>query len=625
LEYQKLGHYELLSELGAGGMGLVYRALDTKLHREVAVKVLPENFAKDPVRLARFEREAKMVAALNHPNIAAIYGFEKHEDIYYIVLELVEGSDLSVLLKSGPLPVDEALKIMRQVAKALDAAHRKGVIHRDLKPGNIKVTPTGEAKVLDFGLAKSTDEDKKGSSNDDTTTSPTGGLGDTIHGVVLGTAAYMSPEQARGKPVDKRTDIWAFGAVLFECLCGRRAFRGETASDTIAKILEREPPWSELPEKTPPILRRLLQRCMTKDPDMRLHDIADARVELEEVISDPSSSSLSFTLPGLEEPKPKVNKKKRLALAVYFFILGAIASAIFNLVFHKSPVIPPQEVVRFTVPLDPPSTWSDRELPFALSLDGSRMLFLDGSEGGRLLLRELTAFNPTTVVLPDHDFTGTPLFSPDGQWICYQAGSQLKRASLSGGAPIVLRDRVPSGVSITPTGDVVCQLEPGGALWKQASVAGAQPVQLTTVDEAAGEKGHLWPEVLPAGNRVLFTIRTGPSFDDAWIGFADLTTGQHIVVLKGGTSARYAPSGHLVYARGGTLMAAPFDPVRGQTLSTPVPVVEGVRYDPNTGISFFTVAANGTLAYLPAESGPPGEIRTVVNWAQELATRAPQP
>jgi len=343
------------------------------------------------------------------------------------------------------------------------------------------------------------------------------------------------------------------------------------------------------------------------------------------VISDPSSSSLSFTLSGETAAPAKPNKKKRLALAVYFFILGAIASGIFNVVFKKTPFIPPREVVKFSIPFSPPTSWSPGASPFALSLDGTRMLFLDSNEGGRLLLRELTSFLPTTVQLPDRDLSGNVVFTPDGRWICYEGGGQLKRLSLEGGAPEILRPAVPSGVSITPAGDIVFQLKPGGPIWKQASVAGAQPVQVTTLDQNGGEGGHLWPDALPNGNRLLFTIRTGASFDDAWIGFADLVSGEHIVALRGGTCAKYSPTGHIVYARGGTLMAAPFDPVSGQVLSTPVPVVDGVRHDAVTGISFFSVSANGILTYLPEGAGSPGEIRTVVNWTEEFAAKLRRP
>src|SRR3990172_6140589 len=285
----RLGPYQILAPLGAGGMGEVYRAKDTRLDREVAIKVLPDHFARDPERIARFQREAKVLASLNHPNIAAIHGFEEVEGKRFLVMELVEGATLADRLHDGALSVEDALTIGRQIAEALEAAHERGIIHRDLKPANVKITPDGAVKVLDFGLAKAMTDELSAS---EMAHSPTITEQHTRPGVVLGTAAYMSPEQARGKPVDKRTDIWSFGVVLYEALCGCRPFVGETATDLVARILEREPDWSTLPPETPPIVQLLLRRCLAKDRNKRLRDIGDARIDLEQAIADPTSSML---------------------------------------------------------------------------------------------------------------------------------------------------------------------------------------------------------------------------------------------------------------------------------------------------------------------------------------------
>ena len=437
-----LGPYAVTAKIGEGGMGEVYRARDTKLDRDVALKVLPEAFTSDPDRLARFEREAKVLASLNHPNIGHIYGLEEAEGQKALVLELIEGPTLADRIAQGPIPIDEALPIAKQIAEALEAAHEAGVIHRDLKPANIKVREDGTVKVLDFGLAKAV---LGGSSGSDPSQSPTVTAAATASGVILGTAAYMSPEQARGKPVDKRSDIWSFGCVLYETLTGRVAFRGETLSDTVVQILDREPDWTALPAGTPPVADRLLRRCLNKDSRKRLRDIGDARVELDEALAAPAgaeSASVSESLgAGSVGSVPTLQRR-----ALPWVAAGAavVAAGLAGWVLRSVPV--PAAPDAFAVTLPEGTSLSGR-IPAALSPDGRTLVYIGGRDGvTRLYRRPMDQVDALPIA--DTDGARAPFFSPDGEWVCFTVGSALMRVRLAGGtAETVCIFPVPGGFS----------------------------------------------------------------------------------------------------------------------------------------------------------------------------------
>ena len=430
----RLGHYQVSALIGEGGMGQVYQATDTKLKRPVALKILPEAFAADPDRLSRFQREAEVLASLNHPNIAAIYGLEEADGVRALVLELVEGPTLADRIKQGPIPLDEALPIAKQIAEALEAAHEQGVIHRDLKPANIKVREDGTVKVLDFGLAKALAGDVSGT---DLSQSPTVTASGTREGVILGTAAYMSPAQARGKLLDRRTDIWSFGCVLYEMLTGQAAFLGETLSDMIAKVLAREPDWQALPTNTPALLRRLLRRCLDKDPKERLRDIGDARVEIREAVTAPLTEGVAT-----EPAAPHAVGWRRAMPWVAGVALAVITGlAVWTLV-RPGPLTP--QPTRFVVTTPPDGslrlTGSQRDV--AISPDGTRVVYMSstgtgsGTAGRQLYVRDLNELAATP--LPGTDGARSPFFSPDGEWVGFQDSRDdvIKRVAVSGGTPL---------------------------------------------------------------------------------------------------------------------------------------------------------------------------------------------
>ena len=586
----RLGPYEVLAQIGAGGMGEVYQAHDTKLGRDVAIKVLPPDFLNDPQRLARFQREARMLAALNHPNIATIYGLEQSGGATCLVMELVPGETLANRVKSGPLPVEEAMRLAVQVAEALEAAHEKNIIHRDLKPTNVKVTPEGKVKVLDFGLAKAFAGNAE---NDDPSNSPTLSATATMQGVILGTAAYMSPEQARGKMCDKRADIWAFGCLLYELLTGEHMFRGETVTEILAAVLKEEPDWRALPASTPSKIRDLLRRCLQKDLRRRLHDAADARIEIEEALAAPADEEPAAAAKGL-----RVRWREILVWGVASLLLaGFISMAVWKL--KPSSTSPPQPVTRTVINLAPGQQLAglDSGPSVALSPDGTHLAYV-ASQGGaqQLYLRVMDTLDAKPI--PGTEGAINPFFSPDGQLVGFFGDGKLKKVSISGGAALTLGDATrPYGANWGSRGMIAFVPSNGSGL-QQVSDEGGMPQPLTHLEK--GELNHLWPEFLPGGKAVLFAAgSTSFNFTNARVAVQSVGTGERRNLVQVGTNPRYAPTGHLVYAQGGSLMAVQFDPQRLAITGTAVPVVEGVLQSPVSGAAQYSFSATGSLVYVP--------------------------
>ena len=482
----RLGIYEVTAQIGEGGMGQVFRAHDTKLNRDVALKVLPDAFASDPDRLARFTREAHALAALNHTNIAHIHGLEESSGVRALVMELVEGPTLADRIAQGPIPIDEALPIARQIAEALEAAHEQGIVHRDLKPANIKVRPDGTVKVLDFGLAKATEPvvaSTPSMSRSPTITTPAM----TQAGIILGTAAYMSPEQARGKIVDKRADIWAFGAVLYEMLTGRRAFPGDDLSLTLAAVMMQDPAWAAFPPATPSNVRQLLRRCLVKDPRQRIRDMGDVRLALE----------------AAHDPAPAPNRQTRHPLVwasgvVVVASLALTASALWN-----RPAAAHKTAVRFTIPL--PSGQEIISYP-AITRDGQTVAYVaqQGTDDAQLYLRDLNSFEPRAVA--GSSGARQPFFSPDGKWVAFFAQGQLQKAEVTGGTPVRLAEAsYPFGGTWNDDNTIIYTVSLGSGLMR-IPASGGMPESLTKPDGAAQGYAHVFPQALPGGRRVLFTM-----------------------------------------------------------------------------------------------------------------------
>jgi serine/threonine protein kinase len=589
---QSIAHYKITAKLGEGGMGEVYRATDTKLNREVALKVLPESFAKDPDRMVRFQREAHVLAALNHPNIAAIYGLEDRA----LVMELVEGQPLA-----GPLPIDTALNYARQIADALEAAHEKGITHRDLKPANILVTPDGHVKVLDFGLAKAAESTQAPGDPDH---SPTLTLAATRMGVIMGTAAYMAPEQARGQQVDKRADIWAFGVVLFEMLTGKRLFGGETVSDTLAWVLTKDLDLAALPADTPPPVRKLLHRCLQRDRKKRLRDIADARLELDE--------------PAPPAQAPAQVRRSRLPWATATVALAAAGALGIGLWRSSRPAATPP--MHLSVDLG-----SDTRLyPFgpnlALSPDGALLAYTSTAddESWRVYLRPLDQSQAKP--LAGTESGGHLFFSPDGQWLAFFANRKLKKISIHGGAPINLADTTGDrGGSWGDDGRIVAALGIRAGLSLIPSSGGA-PVPLTKTDPKNKQETHRWPQFLPGAKAVLFTSNLTSTFEDASVEVVSVESGQRKTLVRGGFFARYLPGGYLLYLSRNTLFAAPFDLDRLEMTSQPMPILEDVFVNQQEGAAYIGFSRTGTFLY---HSGTPGGLNSTIHWLSPDGKSAP--
>ena len=604
---QQLSSYKILSLLGAGGMGEVYRAQDMKLEREVAIKVLPALLSHDPERLARFEREAKLLASLNHPNIAAIHGLEEYDGRRFLVLELVEGKTLAERVAKGPLPVEEALEVCHQMAEGMEAAHEKGVIHRDLKPANVKVAPQGTVKILDFGLAKAFEGEPPvtGLSQSPTLTEEM-----TRAGVILGTAAYMSPQQAKGKPVDKRTDIFAFGAVLYELLTGKRAFKGDTIAETLGAIIHKEPEWEALPGATPWRIRDLLGRCLQKAARDRLDGIANVRIEISMALSEPATvPPIGQTLAG---------QPGRWGRTITLGLLVALAGAALGIEIWslmRTSLLPPSPLKQLVIqlPSTAPLEVEAGHPAVALSPDGTRLVYVANRGGKRqLYLRRMDQLEATAITGTEGGYG--PFFSPDGQSVGFAVGTKLKKVPISGGATQILGlvPPITRGASWGADNTIMYTADPNQGLSRIPAVGNTLPDDafsdapnmpmvgqiLTTPDPTNGEYSHRWAQFLPGGKAVLFTIDTGGSFDEARIAVLSLETGKTDVLFDGGTNPRYSPTGHIVFCRAGALLAMPFDLERLERTGDPVTVVEGILMDPR-GAAHFTFSDDGSLAYVP--------------------------
>jgi len=583
---ERIGSYEIRGLLGEGGMGRVYRGWDPALGREVALKALAQTFSGAPESLRRFEREAKLLAALNHPNIGAIYELLSEGDQKYLVLELVEGETLEERLEQGPLPFAETIRIARQLADALEEAHRKGVVHRDLKPTNVMITPGGRIKVLDFGLAKAEVREEGGAST----------LVSTRSGVVLGTAAYMSPEQARGEPVDRRADIWGFGCLGYEMRTGERVFLGRSGPDTLAAVLRDPVDFSRLPGGTPPGLRRLVRRCLQKDVENRLQDIGDARLELADLTA--------RTTAAMRPAGHRQRLRPRSLAAVLPWLVAGLAIAVaLGVLLAPGREAATRAPLRSLALLPGPGLAlpADYAPPFAITRDGSCIAFRAGREGepSRLWVRQLDS--PTARELHGTEEARQPFFSPDGRSLGFFADRMLKLVSVEGGPvrSLIEIGGNPRGASWSESGVIlVAPSQTSGLLSVDARTGAA--TELTRIDASAQERSHRWPHVLPGGKLALFTVQPeAASFDDARIEAVRLSDGSRHVVAEGGSHPVFSPSGHLLYARQGRLYGVRLDPGTATRRGVAVPVLDGVAYSPRNGGAQFAVAGDGTLVYGP--------------------------
>lgn len=597
----QFGRYEIRTKLGAGGMGEVYRARDNRLNRDVAIKVLLDSSLRDPDRMARFEREAQVLASLNHPNIAAIYGLEETNGATLnqvgLVMELIEGPTLADRLKAGPLPFEEALPIAKQIIDALEVAHERNIIHRDLKPANVKVTDDGVVKVLDFGLAKVFVSD---SSNPDLSHSPTLLKGTEV-GVILGTAAYMSPEQAKGKVVDKRSDIWAFGCVLFEMLTGKQPFSGETLTDTLASVVRGEPEWDQLPPSIPPHVKRLIPRCLEKDAKRRLRDIGDARYELDQVgSSDPPPVAIEAQRP----PRRWASLVLVLALIAGAALLGAFISKL----LARKPE--PLNVVRVIHELPPDQTPSgDARIRVAISPDGKNLVYVAKQ---RLYLRPLNSLE--AIPIAGTEGGASPFFSPDGKSIGFIVSSQVKRVPISGGTPLAVCNAEAIGASWGPDDTILLGAIYGGILRVQAS--GGTPTVLVAPKPGLAYEQPLF---LPDGRTFLFNRGTPGSFSQNDLVMRSVDKEDETVLFTGNYSFSYLKSGIIVYSVGSTsrstdLFAVAFDPVSRKINGNPITVVKNVQLTSAGSGAQFAISENGTLVYIP--SSPTGSESRLVKASQ---------
>jgi len=572
----RVGDYEIVGPLGTGGMSEVYQARDLTLGREVAIKVLPDILAQDPDKRARFEREAQLLAALNHPNIAVIHGLRHDGDFWYLVLELIPGETLAERIRKAPLSVSEARAVFLQIARALEAAHDKGIIHRDLKPSNVKITADGTVKLLDFGLGKelaSRDTSRKTETFDGSETSP---------GLIMGTPGYMSPEQARGHAMAKGTDVWSFGVCLFEGLTGIHPFARETLPDTFTAVLKEDPPWGRLPANLPRSLRVLLERCLKKSAHDRIHDIADVRIQLEDIPGDEHAGS-------------------RLAVPGWLWVAGLAAALLIWIWTATGPSRSDNEVPlvvrRFVIELPATAPLAlDGASALAVSPDGTRLVYTaHGANRSQLYLRRLDQLE--TVPIPGTGGGIAPFFSPSSDWLGFFAENKLKKIALPGGTAVALADaHTPRGGSWSSEGAIVFSPMSQGGLSVVPEQGGASSLW-TEIESDTAERAHRWPQVLPDGGAALVTIWREDGFD---IGIAEPKSGRAVLLIENGSYPRLAPTGHLVFARDSSLYAARFDVRSRALLSEPSLVVDDVAVDTRTGAAFFDFSSDGALFYVAA-------------------------
>jgi Tol biopolymer transport system component len=632
----RLGPFDIVSTLGAGGMGEVFRARDSRLNRDVAIKILPETLAADPERVARFAREAQSLAALNHPHIAQIYGVEEQGTTRALVMELVDGDTLADRIARGAVPVDEATAIARQIAEALEAAHEAGIIHRDLKPANIKVRPDATVKVLDFGLAKALDPvgaSRAGGTGQEVINSPTiTSPAMTQAGLILGTAAYMSPEQAKGRPVDERTDVWAFGCVLYEMLTGRRAFDGEDVTDTIAAVVRGDPDWRALPNDTPAQLTLLLKRCLEKDRRTRITNIGVVRFLLNErLVAEPSLAPLPL-------PRPPAGPARwKVATAAALGVAGGAALVLAGVWARSQPAVV-QAPVRFT--FAPSSTQAllvqGNDHDIAIAPDGSYVVYRAGPSAlqGQLMIRSLNELEAR--VLPGTASARFPFISPDGRWVGFQVANELRKVAITGGpAQIIARvGGAPRGASWGDDGFIVFSTADTRSL-QRVDAEGGEPKPITTVD-ASSREAHSLPHVLPQSRYALFTVQSLNEIQTTRVEAVNLQTGERKTLVRGGADAAYVSTGHLVYATvdvpagenrfRGVLRAVRFDASRAEPIGDSVAVVDAVTVLPSAAANY-AVSRKGDLVFLPAGVTSGAAPRRTLLWVnrkgQESAIAAP--
>jgi serine/threonine-protein kinase len=595
VEGRTLGSYKVLERLGAGGQGHVYRAIDTTLEREIAIKVLPAVFVTDPARLKQFQQEAKLLAAASHPNIAAVYGIEQFEEVHFFTQELVPGKALDAILKErGPLGLDDTLEICRQIAAALEMAHERRLVHRDLKPANVMVKPDGGVKVLDFGLALPVDREDDDEQYGISDSMPT--ISRTADAVIVGTAPYMSPDQARGRMVDHRTDIWAFGCILYECLTGKRPFEGETLLDTLSAIVRMEPDLDLLPPSTPSRMRYLIRRCLKKRLGDRLQHIGDARIVLEEIQADPLPGPEVGAAVGAAAPAGKSVWAIAAAAAIAGTLLGAALWA------WMQPASTSRQALRTVMMMTPARLDVDRSSAIALAPNGGAVVYAGNLDGeSQIYRRALNSFEATPIA-------GTaggenPFFSPDGSWVgFFSDGLQLVRVPVAGGVAVVICDvRVGNwGATWLPDDTIVYGTYSTGLGLMRVATTGGEPVEITTLDIDGGETNHGWPHPLPGGTSLLFTVSTTVGTS---IAVLDLQTGARHVVVENASDARYIEPGYLTFAQQGTLFAVPFDLNTRQAVGTPQPVIDDMFTHNTANRVSYAVAPNGTLVYASGDTG----------------------